>query len=441
MSAERVRAVLVDQRGMAVPLALIVLILLTSLTVAFLAMSSTEPLIAANLRGGEQALALAEGGIERAIWGLANSGVAAGLANPLPAPIPAPYNGQQLVALGGTGHAYTITVAAGVGLTDRTLTARGYVVRNGVTVPSQFADLADSDIATRRTLQLKVTAVKVGGPPIDQKLPGALTVAGTVTLSGNSLADGNDQAAGTPNTCAAKAGITIREKTRIPDNDPSCTTPPCYITNSISVPGSGSTVGTPAQQTISGDQYASDFQQYLMTDAQLAALKSLAQSLNGQGATYVKPTSNAEFNLTLTDGLTFVDTVNGQDLGNPPDGSKLARVKITGGNNSGWLIVMGNIVIDGDLTYNGFVYAHNDFSYRGTGTGGIYGGVLSANAVDAVATVVDTADTGNAKIYYDCTKVANGGSAFSSDTLDKLNNSVVTVVSGTWKECDPTTCP
>jgi hypothetical protein len=430
MSAERVRAVLVDQRGMAVPLALIVLILLTSLTVAFLAMSSTEPLIAANLRGGEQALALAEGGLERAIWGLANPGVAAGLANPLPAQIPAPYNGQELVALGGTSRAYTITVAAGAGPTDRTLTARGYVVRNGVTVPSQLADLADSDIATRRTLQLKVTAVKVGGPPIDQKLPGALTVAGTVTLSGNSLADGNNQSADTPNNCTAKVGVTIRDQTKKPD-DQCGGSPPCWTTNSTTVSGSGSIVGTPEQQTISGDQYTSDFKNYLFTDAQLAALKALAQS--GQG-TYVKPTSNAQLTLTLTDGLTFVDTVNGQDLGNPPDALKMADVKITTASNNGWLIVMGDIEIDGNFTYNGFIYTHNRFSYRGTGTGGVYGGVVSANAVDAVASVVDGAETGNAKIYYDCNKVANGGGAFSPDLVNNLNNSIVTVVSGTWQE-------
>src|SRR5436309_1743584 len=96
MASRRLPSTLLDQRGMALPLALIILTLLTSLTVAFLMMSSTEPLIAANLKGGEQALSNAEAGIERALWALANPGVT-GLTNLNQ--IPASYKGQTLFAL------------------------------------------------------------------------------------------------------------------------------------------------------------------------------------------------------------------------------------------------------------------------------------------------------------------------------------------------------
>jgi hypothetical protein len=428
MSSRRPQSALIDQRGIALPLALIVLTLLTSLTLAFLAMSSTEPLIAANLKGSEQALAIAEAGIERSIWALANSGVATyGLANPLPAPVPSPYGGQTLVAFGGSG-AYTITVAAGAGPNDRTITAGGYVLRNGVAVPAQPAGLARSDIAAQRIVQLQVSVSggPVGGPaaPNNVKLPGALTVAGTLQMKGNSLVDGTDQAAGTPNGCAAKAGVTIRDKTKLPDT--ACPNPPCELDNTINITGSASAVGTPAQQELG----YTDFDQYVFTGAQLAALKALAQS---QG-TYIQPSSNAQFDLTVVNGLMFVDTVNGQPLGTPPDASKLASVKITGANNSGWLIVMGSIRIDGNVTYNGFVYAHNDLTYKGTGTGGIFGGVLSGNVVDSVATVVDTDTTGNSKIYYDCVKVANGGGALSSSVQDALNRTTVTTTPGSWRE-------
>ena len=168
----------------------------------------------------------------------------------------------------------------------------------------------------------------------------------------------------------------------------------------------------------------------MFTASQLAALKALAQS---QG-TYIQPTSNSEFNLNVVNGLMFVDTVNGQSLGTPPDPTKLANVKITGANNSGWLIVMGSIRIDGNVTYNGFVYAHNDLSYKGTGTGGIFGGVVTGNAVDTVATIVDTDASGNSKIYYDCDLVASGGGALSTSVLDGLNRVIVTITKGTWRE-------
>ena len=411
----RPRSALADQRGIALPLALVVLALLTSLTLAFLAMSSTEPVIAMNLKGGEEALALAEGGLERALWALANSGVATyGLANPLPAQVPTPFNGQQLVVLGGSG-AYTITVAAGAGPNDRTITARGYVVRNGVVVPEQPAQLANFDIAARRAVQIRATARPVGGPGMDP--PGALTVAGTVQMSGNSLVDGNDSADGTDNGCH-KAGVTNRTTTTLSDGT--------VINNSISTGGSSSTVGTPAQQSLTPAQ----FEPYTFSDAQLAAIKALAQS---QG-TYIQPSSNAQFNLDVVNGLMFVDTVNGQPLGTPPDASKLANVKITSANNSGWLIVMGSIRIDGNVTYNGFIYARNDLSYKGTGTGGIHGAVVTGNIVDSVATVVDTDASGNSQIYYDCTQVANGGGTLNPNILNGLNNSVVTVVPGTWQE-------
>ena len=50
MFDRRPRSPLSDQRGIALPLALVVLTLLTSLTLAFLALTSTEPTIAANLQ-------------------------------------------------------------------------------------------------------------------------------------------------------------------------------------------------------------------------------------------------------------------------------------------------------------------------------------------------------------------------------------------------------
>src|SRR6266851_1518707 len=103
----------VDQRGIALPLALILLTLLMSLTLAFLTMGASEPTIAANLKSGEMALAAAEAGIERAIWALSNPTVDTAGANTkltnLNA-IPAPYSGGTLfpALFGGTTYSVAI---------------------------------------------------------------------------------------------------------------------------------------------------------------------------------------------------------------------------------------------------------------------------------------------------------------------------------------------
>lgn len=411
MGDRRLRRALVDQRGVALPLALMVLALLTSLALAFLGFSATEPTIATNFKRGEEALALAEAGIERAIWALTNP-ASEGLTNLNQ--IPPPYKGQTLFPLGPAGFSVTLTGGGPI-----LITARGYIFRNGLAVPTQPAQLAQDDIAAMRIVQLQATSTgPLGGFGIDQNLPGALTVAGSIQTSGNTTVDGEKQASGVPNDCPKRAGATIRSTTTLPDGT--------VVTNTASSNGSAGFRGSPGYQALPPNQ----FNPSLFTQSQLDGLKALAQS---QG-TYIKPSSHAQFNLPVTDGLTFVDTVNGMPLGSPPDASTLANVKVTSANNSGWLIVMGTIQIDGNVTYNGLVYALNDLSYKGTGAGGVYGAVVSANVVDNVATVFDTALGGDTKIYYDCAKVANGGGTFSASLTDALKRATVTVTPGSWRE-------
>src|SRR5262245_37634551 len=343
MRDERSRSAFSDERGIALPLALLVLTLLTSLTLAFLGLAATEPAISTNLKRGEAALALAEAGIERAIWALSNP-TPSGVGNPAVAP----YNGSQLVALGPG--AFTMTIGPGPTPADRILPAHGHVVREGVAIPGAPGALAQSNITAHRVVRVQVKAgAGAGGEGFDnsvagpaKNLPGALTVAGSLEMTGNASVDGTHAAPGVLNNCANKAGVTIRDRSRLSDGT--------EVDNTISVQGSGSTVGAPAQQELSYEQFAP----YTFTATQLAALKELAKS----SGTYIKPTSSAQINLTVTNGLTFVDTVNGESLGTPPDASKLSNIYIPGGNNNGWLIVMGSIRIDGNFTYNGFVYAH-----------------------------------------------------------------------------------
>ncbi|MEK7838438.1 MAG: PilX N-terminal domain-containing pilus assembly protein, partial [candidate division NC10 bacterium] len=96
MDIRRLARILSGQRGIALPMALIALLILTALVVAFSVLSTSEPTIAANHLRVAQARALAEAGVERAVWALTNSTATGGLLDPLPSPVPAPYDGSQL---------------------------------------------------------------------------------------------------------------------------------------------------------------------------------------------------------------------------------------------------------------------------------------------------------------------------------------------------------
>src|SRR5206468_8988457 len=102
-----------SEAGIALPMTLILMMLITALTVAFLAFTSTEPVIAANHMANAQARAIAESGIERTLWALTKGetdpAANGALIDPLPAPVPAPYDGSQLVILGVAQLKVTVT--------------------------------------------------------------------------------------------------------------------------------------------------------------------------------------------------------------------------------------------------------------------------------------------------------------------------------------------
>jgi len=53
--------------------------------------------------------------------------------------------------------------------------------------------------------------------------------------------------------------------------------------------------------------------------------------------------------------------------------------------------------------------AQNDVTMHGTGGGSVTGAVISANRVDTTSTNIDTDDTGNAPLTYNCPAVRDGG--------------------------------
>src|SRR2546422_1357321 len=94
-----------DQVGIAMPLTLIALVILSALMIAFAVLAQSEPVIAMNQYRGAVARALAESAVERAIWALtAGSRVGGGVDPPSSGVVAGPpYDGGTSLTLGSGG--------------------------------------------------------------------------------------------------------------------------------------------------------------------------------------------------------------------------------------------------------------------------------------------------------------------------------------------------
>jgi hypothetical protein len=388
------QGILRDQRGAALPMALIVLAMLSTLIIAFSILASTEPTIASNQQSVAQARAVAESGIERATWALNNPTHLNGLADPLPGTVPAPYDGSATVPVelnGSTLGVFRVTVTNGAVSNERNLLAVG-------SIPSAASPRA------RQIIQVTVAKFRFPDPPA------ALSVRGELQMGGNTLIDSR-----TDTSCGNKVGT--------------------YTTGSSSVQDAaarvygadGNNSKNEATDILQGQPTAA-FDTYLLTDDDMAALKAYAKS---QG-TYYQGSVAFHSNSRMPNGVIFVDTVSGNPVTPSSDPDDMANVLIQGGAPAsedgifrGWLIVNGSLAINGDFQMYGFGYVVNDLAYTGTGTGQIVGAMLSRNIQDTSSTTIDTNSSGNASIVYDCAKARTGG-GFLPQTY--------TVKSGTYKE-------
>ncbi len=378
---------ILNERGVAFPMALIVVAILSALMAAFAALSMSEPQIASNQLASAQARAMAESGIERALWALtkgeSSPGAAGAIANPLPSPLPAPYDGSQFVQVGATG-GFFVTVAPGAQANERIVTAVGYV-------PDSTRPIAVKKIRT------VVTRVKWLDPPCavcagGEEPGGTLTelrIGGTANIFAN---DTTAYCSGvTPSAAAASRGPIMTSGT--PDISP-----------------------PPGGEALLQNVPAASFTDFLFSDADIAVLKSLARARGTyyQGSqTWTSPPPN---------GLVFVDTVSGNPLTSSSPSSDLITVDMHGNWSqgwSGWLIVAGSVQINGEITLSGLVYAQNDLTFHGIGSGSLTGAMISTNRRDTSSTNIDAEDTGNAPIRYDCKKVRNGGGAVTQNWFVK----------------------
>jgi hypothetical protein len=425
-----------DQRGTALPMAMLALVILSVLIIGFSVLSSSEPTIANNQLRVAQARAAAEAGVERAIWAL-NRGLALppndtnGIPSPLVGSAPAPYDGSQLIAMckqntppnpgdtpcnvgseneGITIGGFRVTVRAGATNYERTIEAVGWVPNDTTAGPK-----------TRQ----KITVTVLNPLFIMRDPPAALTVRGELQVGGNSFVDSSVDV-----SCGPKFGTLTSGQT-----DPG---------GSSDMRGAGDTrnnflydaqngaIPTSANDMVE-NVIPSAFDPYMLTNADIDALRAFAKAKG----TYLQGSQTFNSSNQLPAGLIFVDTVSGTNItaeGVTPAtlSTDFASVDIHGnagagvdGAFNGWLFVNGGLSIDGGFLMNGFVYVQNDISYHGTGTGQLNGAMVSRNIRDTSSTSIDSDLLGNATIVYDCKKAMTGNGSISSKW---------TMKGGTYKE-------
>jgi hypothetical protein len=365
-----------------------------------------------------QARALAESGLERALWamttGESNPGASGVLVldagyNLVPSSVSPLYNGSTFIAvndpvLGSPIGGFKVTVANGAIINEKVVTAVGYV-------PDAINPIATKKITavvTRIKWIDPVCALCAGGenPPLTTT---DVQIGGTASVNASTLAEGAVPAGRycsgvTPLTAVGSSGSVSANGTA----------------NLYSPAGYTNTAGCPDGASC-GMTYPSGM---ILTDSDMATLKALAKASGHYytGAQHWACPQDGSCGTPLPNGLIFVDTPSGQPLSTSSPDSDLFQVDITGNWTSGWsgwLVVAGSLRIQGDVRLSGLVYAQNDVVLHGLGDNSIQGAVVSTNRVDARSTTIDIDDTGNARISYDCPNVRSGGGTLSQNWFVK----------------------
>jgi hypothetical protein len=385
-----------DERGIALPMSLMALLILSTLVIAFALLASSEPLVATNQKMVAQARSVAESGLERAIWALNNPTDPSGIPDPLVGAAPAPYDGSAgiPIVVSGTqiGLAF-VTVTNGVNSNERNVVTVGWVPTNTGT-------------SSKAHQKIQATVYKflyMGAPP-----PASLTVKGEISVSGNTNVDSRSDT-----SCGAKDGT--------------------WSLGSTASGGSADVYGADGNstknQTDSGapgpitdmrqNVPSSLFDEYILKSADLNSLKAMAKA----SGTYYSGSSVSGLTFNsgnkIPNGIIFIDTVSGQNIdegGTTTPLSDFASVDIHGGAAadpsgifSGMIVVAGSLAIAGDFHMHGLVYVVNDMTYTGTGTGEIDGAVITQNIRDTSSTTIDTNTGGNASVIFNCRYATNPG--------------------------------
>jgi hypothetical protein len=324
---------------------------------------------------------------------------------------PAPYDGSQFLTTDIGGFLVTVSTPDPVGNPGiRQIVSVGYTPTNTVT---------DTRPKAHRRIQASVSVL----PDMGLEPPCALCVKGGLDIGGSSLIDSTQDT-----SCGNKVGSYSAG-----DTDRS---------GSASIRGAGDTTYNEEGTDYLQNQDPASFSNFTFSDNNLDTLKALAKKNGtyygpgypngGTGPPVTDPawTGSVTFNASnpVNNGIVFVDTADGANI--PTDlaaqtPSNFANVTIQGnpftgqpgalggtatpGDFSGWIISNGALSISGNMAINGMVYAVNDLTYNGTGTGSIRGLAVSQNIRDTTQTAIsdDSSATGNSRITFNCANARN----------------------------------
>jgi hypothetical protein len=371
-----------NERGVALPTAMIALIILMALTFAFSSLATTEPRVARNHVMGAQARALAESGLERALWAINNSS-SGGISDSFTGgTAPHPYNGDTLLNVSAATGGFLVTMTDGTNpASEKLVTTVGWA--------------PDNTGMLRAARKIQATLVK---PPLSVITPpAALSVKGNLDVTGNATITSYSGTTGVAFCASAPTGGTM-------------TTGTTTQNGSSQIYGPGNSTANEAADMLQGSTQPVPS----LTTDDIAALKAVAKS---RGTYYQGTVSFDSGNpLPTGGGVVFVDTTTGNDLTMGPPATpstEQAYVTISGNQTwSGWIIAIGDVTVSGTVNLTGAVYARNDFVFTGNGT--ITGAVIAENKLVTVQSSVDSSESGSSQIIYNCPAFQSGGGTVST---------------------------
>jgi hypothetical protein len=362
------------QRGVVLPLAMLILLVLSAVLVGLSMVTGREPVIAGNHVMLAQAQALAEAGLSRGLWALSNPESADGV--PTASPAPAPYDGSRLIAVAAGSNplgGFRLTIT-GAGSHQREMVVAGLVP-------------GDEGVLGIARQEISATAIRLRFPDP----PAGLTVRGDLTIGSGVVVE-----ASTDGSCGDRAGTWSTGTT--------------IVGPGSRVQGRDATPAIPNQDTdVRQGQPVGDYDGRAFSTEDLSALRAVARA---RGTYYRGPVS-FDAAQPLPDGLIFVDTLSGNAVTDATPDADLAAVAIRDGairagrSFRGWIVVNGSIFIEGGGVLEGLAYAADRISQ--TGASRFVGALMAGHVRTTTPSLIDARPEGAAAVVWNCEAGRSGG--------------------------------
>jgi hypothetical protein len=374
------------QRGAVLPLAMVSLLVLSAVLLGLSLLSGQEPLVAKNHTMMAQAQALAEAGLDRALWALSTPEAPDGIPWTTPA-APAPYDGSQMIGVAVDGAAlggFRVTVS-GAGDRQRQILSVGLVP-------------GDSGPLGRARQEISATAVRLRFP----SPPAGITVRGDLQIGSGVTVDASEDG-----TCGNRAGTWSTGTTS--------------LSGGSQVRGRGGDPTVPNGETDAQQHQAvGAFDERAFDASELNALKALARARG----TYYRGAVSFDAARPMPDGLIFVDTVSGQPIAPTTPESDLATVSVSDGAATrpsgvirGWTIVNGTLSVAGAVTLEGFAFAADRFSQ--TGAARVLGTVMAGHVRSTAPSIIDARPPAGPALSWNCEAGRTGGGVIQARWIIK----------------------